>query len=66
MMRSNPKKVIFWLGSSIVDLKGRLENIPLYAWYLLILTPNEAAHISEAYFPDIFSDQKTFCVEAML
>ena len=46
------QNVIVWLESLISDLKGCSENLPLYAWYLLILTPNVEAHISMAEFPD--------------
>ena len=51
-MRRNLTKCYSLVVILIYDMKGCSENIWLSAWYIFILTPNVAAHISKAAFPD--------------
>ena len=46
-----PHNFIVWLYYSIDDLKGCSANLLLSIWYLLILTPNVAAHLSKTNIP---------------
>ena len=50
-----PQNVIFWLESSIANLKGCSENPPFYAWYIFILIPNLEAHLSKDDISDKIS-----------
>ena len=47
-----PQNVIVWLKFSISDLKYCSENISLSVWYILILIPNVASHLSNATVTD--------------
>ena len=47
-----PKNILVWLASSIYYIKGCSENLPLSAWYILILNPTVSAHLSKADFTD--------------